>query len=471
MKVIVASFQFESCTFSGTMPDINDFEYFEGQDIFKKLVVYEPLKAAGFEVIPSIYANALPGGLMPLGLYNDYKEKILQTVKENPDADGIFLYLHGSMEVEQIGSGERQLLREIREITGNRPLIALTLDLHANMTEELVEYADIICGYKTAPHVDQAETQMRAVNFLIDCLLKGIRPVSKIAGIPMLAMGDAMLTAEEPLKTLIQKTREYEKLPEFLSVNLFFGHMWIDAANTRASVVVTAINAKSAEKLAKYMAMMFWESRGLYKLAVENGSIDDCVDKALKTTAKRVFISDSGDNTTAGADGRSLIVLNAFVNRLPFNKKVCISGITDDALIAKAKAEGFKTFPYQVNGQEIIFTVKNTGKILGWAKEIIGDCLTATYQNIDVIFTEKRSAFISEENFTEAGVSLNDYDIVTVKLGYLFSELHPFCDKHYFALTDGSSCVDIRRFNYKKLVRPLYPLDTHFNYGIYERYS
>ena len=459
MKVIVSSFQFESCSFSGTFPDVNDFEYFEGQDIFKKLVVYEPLKSAGFEVIPSIYANALPGGLMPLDLYNGYKEKILQTVKENPDADGIFLYLHGSMEVEQTGSGERQLLREIREITGVRPLISLVLDLHANMTEELVDFADIICGYKTAPHVDQAETQMRAVNLLIDCLKNNIRPVSKIVGIPMLAMGDAMLTAEEPLKTLIQKTREYEKQPEILSANLFFGHMWIDAANTRASVVVTALKAEQAETLAKDMAKMFWDTRAMYRLAVENGVIGDCINSALQTADRRVFISDSGDNTTAGADGRSLTVLNAFINHLPFGKKVCITGITDEALLDKVKAEKLTTFLYPVDGKEIMFTVKNTGKILGWAKEIIGDCLTASYQNIDVIFTDKRAAFISEENFTEAGVSIDDYDIIVVKLGYLFSELHPFCDKHYFALTDGSSCVDIRRFDYKKLVRPLYPLD------------
>ena len=457
MKVIVASFQYESCSFSEMLPDINDFEYFEGQDIFKKLVVYEPLKSAGFEIIPSIYANALPGGTVPLDLYNGFKEKILRTASEHPDADGIFLYLHGSMEVEKIGSGERQLLRELREIMGARPLISLVLDLHANITEELVNYADIICGYKTAPHVDQAETQLRAVHLLIDCLKNNIRPVSKMTGIPMLAMGDAMLTAEEPLKTLIQKTRAYEEQPEILSVNLFFGHMWIDAANTRASVVVTALKAEQAEALSKNMAEEFWETRDMYKLAVENDTIDNCVNSALQTTAKRVFISDSGDNTTAGADGRSLIVLNAFVNRLPFQKKVCISGVTDEVLLGKAK--DLKTFPYKVGDQEIAFTAKKRGKILGWAKEIIGDCLTASYQNIDVIFTDKRAAFISEENFIEAGVNIGDYDIIVVKLGYLFSELHPFCDKHYFALTDGSSCVDIRRFDYKKLIRPLYPLD------------
>jgi len=463
MKVIVASFQYESCSFSELLPDINDFEYFEGQDIFKKLVVYEPLKSAGFEVIPSIYANALPGGVVPLDLYNGYKEKILRTVKENSDADGIFIYFHGSMEVEQIGSGELQLLRELREITGPRPVISLALDLHANIPNELVNYADIVCGYKTAPHVDQVETQLRAVQALIDCLKNNIRPVTKIVGIPMLAQGDAMLTAEEPLKSLIQKTREYEERPEILSVNLFFGHMWVDAPNVRASVVVTALKAEQAEALAKDMAKMFWETRHKYKLAVENGPIDDCVNSALTTIDGRVFISDSGDNTTAGSGGRSLIVLNAFVNRLPFTKKVCISGITDDALVEKVKADGLKTFSYHLGDKEIVFTVKTIGKILGWAKEIIGDCVTASYQNIDVIFVDKRAAFISKENFETAGVSIEDYDIIVVKLGYLFTELNPFCDKHYFALTDGSSCVDIRRFDYKKLIRPLYPLDEFDN--------
>ena len=79
--------------------------------------------------------------------------------------------------------------------------------------------------------------------------------------------------------------------------------------------------------------------------------------------------------------------------------------------------------------------------------------------NLDVIFTEKRSAFIEKRNFDVANVDLTSYRIVVVKLGYLFQELKPFADREIFALSDGASCVELKRLNLKKIIRPMYPLD------------
>ena len=103
--------------------------------------------------------------------------------------------------------------------------------------------------------------------------------------------------------------------------------------------------------------------------------------------------------------------------------------------------------------------VKIHGEILGWAKEIIGRSLTFSVGNIDIVFTEKRSAFIEKGNFDKAGVDLLGYEIVVVKLGYLFTELKPFADRELFALSDGASCVELKRLGLKKIVRPMYPLD------------
>ena len=105
MKVIVASFQCESNSRASLHPGKSDFEYFSGEDIFSKLVVRDTFADAGIEVIPSIYANALPSATVERDIYDYYKEKILDTVKANPDADGVYIFFHGSMEVDEIGSG------------------------------------------------------------------------------------------------------------------------------------------------------------------------------------------------------------------------------------------------------------------------------------------------------------------------------------------------------------------------------
>ena len=104
-------------------------------------------------------------------------------------------------------------------------------------------------------------------------------------------------------------------------------------------------------------------------------------------------------------------------------------------------------------------TVKLHGEILGWTKEIIGRSLTVSIGNVDAIFTELRSAFIEKGNFDKANVDLLSYEIVVVKLGYLFTELKPYADRELFALSDGASCVELARLNLKRIIRPMFPLE------------
>ena len=456
MKIIVASFQFEACGKSSMPPSMADFECAEGEDVFRKLPVREILEETGAEILPVVYANALPGGVLPRALYEKFAGRIVDAVRENADVSGILLCCHGSSEVAEIGSGELELVGRIRAVAGEKPLIALSFDLHANIDPRLPAMVDVICGYKTAPHVDQADTQRAAARLLCDALTKGVRPVVSLVKVPMLCTGDAMLTGLEPLKSLEKETCAAET-GEILRVNLFFSHMWVDAPNTCASVAVTAITREAAEKTAKEFARKFWRTRKEYRLLAETGSVEECVSKALSFGSEgRVFLTDSGDNTTAGAEGDRTQILEAFLARDCGDRKICVAGITAPETVAECLKKGV--------GASVRFCGKTAeilrfGKILGWAKDVIGDSVTLRFGNVFAVLTEKRSAFISEENFTVAGERLADYGIVVVKLGYLFEELTPFCDKHYFVLSDGSSCVDIRRLGLTRIPRPMYPLD------------
>ena len=92
-------------------------------------------------------------------------------------------------------------------------------------------------------------------------------------------------------------------------------------------------------------------------------------------------------------------------------------------------------------------------------EEIIGRSLTISFGNVDAVFTELRSAFIEKGNFDKARVDLLSYDVVVVKLGYLFEELKPYADRELFALSDGASCVELKRLGLKRIVRPMFPLE------------
>ena len=457
MKVIVASFQCESNSKANLHPQKSDFEYFAGWDIFKKLVVKNIFEDAGFEIIPSIYANALPSATVERHIYEYYKEQIMDTVRRNPDADGIYIYVHGSMEVDEIGSGELQLVKEIRQIVSRDCLIAFTMDLHANITNELGQYVDIICGYKTAPHTDQPESQVRAATALTYCLQNGIKPHTYVQKIPMLVKGDTMLTRQEPLRSLEAETVLLEEREDIFGANLFFGHCWIDAPNTSASAVVSAADPDTARQIAKDLANKLWNTRREYRFRIEAELPEECVRRAIAGEEKRIFITDSGDNTTAGAEGTSEDILKLFLNARP-GKKTCVAGITDLEIVETLwnKKDGETVSVEKLGCQG---TIKAHGEILGWAKEIIGRSLTISFDNVDAVFTEKRSAFIEKGNFDKANVDLLEYEIVVVKLGYLFEELKPYADRELFALSDGASCVELARLNLQRIARPMYPLE------------
>lgn len=457
MKIIVASFQCESNSKAKLHPQKHDFEYFKGEDIFKKLVVKDIFEKNGFEVVPSIYAVALPSATVERDTYEYYSEQILQTVRENTDADGVFIFFHGSMEVEAIGSGELYLLKQIRKILSEKCLIALSLDAHANITDELCDYANIISGFKTVPHIDQAETQMRSANALVYCLKNGVKPYAKMVRVPFLLKNDTLQTAYEPLKGLIEETVTLEKTDEIFTANLFLGHCWIDAPNTSASTVVCATSEERAEEVAKDLANKLWATRRSYKFLCEAELPEECVKRAIEGKEKRIFITDSGDNTTAGAEGDTTGILRLFLKENP-TKKTCVAGITD--------FETVNEFWDKKDGEEVYLktfdktgVVKAHGDILGWTKEIIGRSLTISFGNVDAVFTEYRSAFIEKGNFDKANVDLLGYEIVVVKLGYLFTELKPYADRELFALSDGASCVELSRLGLTKILRPMFPLD------------
>ena len=458
MKIIVASFQCESNSLAKLRPSISDFEYFRGEDIFKKLAVRDIFEEKGYAVIPSIYAVALPSGTVDRNIYDHYASQILNTVRDNPDADGIFLFFHGSMHVEEIGSAELNILKEIRRIVNPECLIALSLDAHANITDELSDYADIVSGFKTVPHTDQRECQRRAANALCYCLENGIKPYTYIQRVPFLLKNDTLQTAFEPLKSLIDETLLLELESDVLTANLFLGHCWIDAPNTSASTVVCATDKKRAELVAKDLANKLWATRRDYKFLCEAELPEECVKRAVDGEEHRIFITDSGDNTTAGAEGDSVDILKLILKAAP-EKKTCVAGITNGEIVNGfwSTQDGDKVQLSLLGG--IDATVKVHGEILGWTKEIIGRSLTLSIGNVDVVFTELRSAFIEKGNFDKAGVDLLSYRIVVVKLGYLFTELKPFADRELFALSDGASCVELSRLGLKKIIRPMFPLD------------
>lgn len=318
MRIVAGVMHHETDTLSPLRTNEKDFEIVKGKAVLDKIAAAASyFREAGVEVIPTIYANALPSGLVEDSTYLEFREQILKVIsKEKGRIDGIWFYLHGSMGVEGRGSAEADLLTEVRKIVGREVPIAVALDLHANMTETLVKEANVICGYRTAPHIDQEATQLKTAKLLVKSMQAKLLPVSVMVRPPMILTGDMATTTIEPGKTLIKELEVTEKREGILCATLFIGHPWMDVPNVGTSVVVVSEkDAEAARQEAKRIAKRFWDVRKEFHFEEETAEPEEAIERAMENKEYPVFVTDAGDNTTAGAPGDSAGLLKILLSK------------------------------------------------------------------------------------------------------------------------------------------------------------
>lgn len=474
MRIIVGNWYQESTTFNPIVMDERSFVFFEGEESKYRVAATEVLEKRGIEVIPSIYATAISGGCVTERAYRFFADKILNVIKNEKDIDGLWFHLHGAMEVVNIGSGEAQLLREIRQIVGNDVPISLTLDLHGNIDDDVPKLANIIRGYRTAPHTDQEETEQITANLLADCIERKakIKPVFK--RIPMITPGEKATGKSEPMKTILKQLKEYEKMEGILVANYFNGHAWTDAPNTSASTIVipeSEMYQELAEKVADELAEYVFSLRHEFQFPMLTLKPEEAIERALREVEKPVFISDSGDNTTGGAAGLDTVLLRHLMNKDVGNKKILVAAIYDEPSYNKlsnyevgeeVSIEVGANFDENSAPVKLEGTLKTKGDLLGYQtskNDVIGKVCTVSVGNIDVVVANHGDSFTTINHFIKAGLKIDDYDVITVKQGYLFDELSEIAGLEILALTPGATYQLVEKLEFKHLIRPMYPLD------------
>ncbi|MDY0393451.1 M81 family metallopeptidase [Virgibacillus halophilus] len=236
----------------------------------------------------------------------------MSVLEKHKDIDGIWMHLHGSMVVEEIGSGELALLKEIRQHIGYEIPISLTLDIHGNLAEDLHEYVNIVYSYRTVPHVDQPEVERISAQLLVDAIAHQAKIRPSFKSLPMIIPGEKAVGASEPLRSIFNKLKELEQMEGIISANFFICHAWNDTENTRSSIFVVPESEAYkalADKVTEELAAFVYDRRHEFEFQAKVLEPVEAIQRALEGASKPVFISDSGDNSTAGAPGMSTLLL------------------------------------------------------------------------------------------------------------------------------------------------------------------
>jgi microcystin degradation protein MlrC len=493
MRIAIAGLSHESLNFSPIPTTSADFQVLRGEQILAGNHPHAPypakqprlatatqtyadipdmLRALGVEPVPILFARALPSGIVEEQTYLQFREEIVRGIRKAGPLDGICLILHGALLVENIWSGETDLVREIRAVVGNAVPIAVRFDLHGNLTEEFANKADIWTVFRTAPHRDAPETLERAMTLLVRCIREGLRPRPAFIRIPLLIPGEKSTTDARPMQSLLELVEEVGQMSGILTAELLVGFGWADAPHASSSIVVIAedeAHLPTARREAVRLAQAMWDQRHNFTFDRDvAASVDEAIDMALQASESTVFISDGGDNPTAGAPGDTTNFLARLLARqVP---DVVVAGIPDPDVARICFQHGVgATVTISLGGKldtRHCTPVEVTGVVEHLYQPSTGEAGVATLRagGVRVLVTDTRKAFMTLADFRKAGIDPLAHKIVVVKLGYLFPELRDIAPREILALSPGYSDLDLTRLPYKYVTRPIFPLDPDFTW-------
>lgn len=474
MRVLAAHVYHESNTFCLDKTRLEDFEIREGDAMLPILPGVDVLQAAGIEVVSSIYAQRWSSGTVEERALLCFEAKIVEALKwEAGKLDGIFLSLHGGMTVENAGSGEYHLLRCIRDVVGEELPIAVSLDMHANLQDGLGDMCNVLTGYHTAPHTDAAETQRKAAAGLVKLLESRQLPHPQVVRLPMLLVGERALSKDEPLRTIYARCKALEADDRILAATLFVGMAWGDTPNTTVTVAVSPAAPEHtgyALAQARELAQIMFSRRDECPYAHPSYMPEEAVRRALESPNAPLYLSDSGDNPTAGGVGDSTLLLRLMLEKNPA-KRILFAPIFDGATyraICGEKAgkklhlrlgSGREPYCEAVEMDTELIHVRPVQAWHGSTLEPVANSALLRCGNIDVVLTDAQMAFTGPECFESAGVRVEDYGVVVLKMGYMFAEIAAPCRENIMAFTPGCTPLLITADQYCHLPRPIWPLD------------
>lgn len=309
MRIAIASFSDETCTFCKEPTTIDRFEPAtqRGQAIIDSnhgLPNYingflEVLNAEGAEVVPIINTRKTSGGFsswLTTDCFDKYANEIAETLKAAGTLDGVLLSLHGAMAVTGVPKPEAEIVRRARAAVGNIPIM-VTLDLHANEDHELAEAADAVFILKTYPHIDSQETAMIAARCMVETVRGDFVPTMACRRPGIVSASIYQASAYHPMKDIYDRCREWEKVPGVYCASVAPGYAYADVVDIGMSVfVVTNNEMELAEKAAQDLSDLAWSLRESFTEPLPDAK--EATQLAMKYVAggiRPVVIADGAD--------------------------------------------------------------------------------------------------------------------------------------------------------------------------------
>ncbi len=491
-KILSAEIAHETNTFSRNATDRQAFRnrycYFGNEALQRRADANTELagfvdaaQAYGWQLDHIVSAAAGPSGKVTGDAFDWLCEPLVEKLADG-GYDAIILGLHGAMVTDCCDDGEGEILHRLRRVCGPGLPIAITLDLHANVSELMCELADIIVSYRTYPHVDMRVTARRAADILQATLKGSIKPATLRVSLPMLEEVNGGRTDAGCMIELLEAAREWEQRDDVHAVSINAGFASADIAAVGPTVLVTAqgdmdMHRRFADTLAEKMWQQRSEVINEYLDAEEAATIASGHD----ATSGPLVVADYADNPGAGGYGDSTALLQALLEAGvteacfgPMVDPVCVQqlwqrGIGDCLQVSL----GGKTDPGMGGGPlqlEVELIHKSdgyytgAGAMIGGLRRSFGATAVIRVQGIDVLVVSIAEQMLDLQQFKSFRIDPQAKKVVALKsMQHFRADFEPIAAR-VIVCDSGALCTPrYHLLEYQKVPRPIFPLDPELD--------
>lgn len=478
MRVFVGGIETETNTFS-PMPtgksdftvirdldSVNAVDGFIGPvDVFRKRTLER-----GWEFIFSIQAYAEPAGTTVRPVYEELRDEILDQLKASLPVDIVMLPLHGSMVAEGYDDCETDLIQRVREIVGPDTKIGVELDLHCDITQEMVDHATAIMLFKEYPHIDINEIADQLFTVIADAAEGKTKPVMSLFDCRMIGL---YLTPFEPMRSFVDEMIEIEKRDGVLGVSLAHCFPWADIpSGGTQTLIITDNDMALADQIAEDLGMKLVNMR--HELDPISVSLDIAFDRALSADSYPVVVADQADNAGGGAPSDSTFALKELLDRGVTNAAIAMIWDPIAVQVAMSAGEG-ATLDMRIGGKmgpmsgdPLDLTVKVT-KITpnmaqywpqkeGTLKIPCGDAVALNCNGIDIVLNTQRTQVLSPDVFSQVGINPLEKRLLIVKsTQHFYAGFSPIASQIIYMAGPGAIPPIFKEIPYQRVDLNKYP--------------
>ncbi|MBM3715421.1 MAG: M81 family metallopeptidase [Actinobacteria bacterium] len=483
MRIAICGIYGECSTFSLDVMTADMFEVLRGDELMQHYDWDGRLGATVADVdwVPLTRAHTGAGGQLDPSFYDEVFTTVAAELRETGPVDGVYLDMHGALKVLGRGRAEERFVGMVREIVGDGAVLSMSMDPHGNFSEELASLVDVVAVYRHAPHIDRLETRDRAVTNLVEVIRRGARPRKAWVRVPVLLPGERTSTVFEPATGIFGSL--VPTMDEFglMDLGLWCGFPWADEDRNAAAVLALGDDEESLVAAAARIAQSYWSARADFGITSPHfGTWDEGVDFALGDRSRPTYLSDAGDNVTAGGSGDITWALARTLDRADVSAsglRFLFAGIVDEPSLRAAEAVGVGGVLDRAIGA--VVDRRYADAVAGcWSVEeliegVYGEGIVGAVLRdgaISVSVQSHRQRFVGGVDpatpaFAMLGLaftSVEPYDVVVVKNGYLFPNQREMSGSEFMTFTPGGTDLDFSRLVFQHVERPMFPMDDDF---------